>query len=290
MTDIVEPSQGEASSYQTSGAIKWAAHGDWIVPGNQDYLASVAGLTGTPLNAFGESHSASSYDVTIDTGESFIGGRWAARDAQTTVTLSSSTTGQVVYAGWAKASGDTVIVGKSGAFSSDDRKVAIWEFDSDGSGVTAARDRRPLGEQTNVTNARYETSDGSGATVDNAAALGGDDASQYVQVSRETAALPMAEIPAGEDAIALQMYVPDSKTLKIWRAGVIDQNASTLPSGLNIEVYNRLDSAIVISKNSKHSEGTPLATHDYGAVEMRVHNGTGSEVNASGYVTYSLES
>lgn len=289
MTDKVEPSQGAASSHQTSGAIKWAAHGDWIAPTDTDYLASVAGLTGTPLNAFGESHSSSSYDVTIDTGEAFIGGRWTARDTQTTVTLSSSTNGQVVYAGWAKASGDTAIVGKSGAFSSNDRKVAIWEFDSDGSGVTAARDRRPLGEQVNITNARYETSDGSGTAVDDAAALGGDDASQYVQVSRETATIPMTQIPNGEDAIGLQMFVPSGKTLNIWRAGVIDENAAGIPSGLYIEVYDINDSTTLISTNSKHAEGEPLASTGSGAVSMHVHNATGSQINASGYVTFSME-
>lgn len=140
MVDRVHPTQGEASSQLTSGAIKWAASSDWIVPSGTDYLAAFAGLSGTPLNGFGESHSSSSYDVTIDTGEGFVGGRWMARDTTTTVTLASSTTNQTVYAGWESSTADSVVIGLDSAFSSSDggRRTAIWEFDTDGSGVTSS--------------------------------------------------------------------------------------------------------------------------------------------------------
>lgn len=149
MTDKVHPTQGEASSQLTSGAIKWAAQTDWIVPSGEDYLAAFAGLSGTPLNGFQESHSASSYDVTIDTGEGFVGGRWCGRDVTTTVTLASSTNNQTVYAGWESSTANSVVIGLDSAFSSSDdgRQTEIWEFDTDGSGVTSStklHDNEPI--------------------------------------------------------------------------------------------------------------------------------------------------
>lgn len=123
----------------TSGVIKWAASSDWVVPAGEDYLATFDGLAGTPLNGFQESHSASSFDVDIDTGEAFVGGRWMARDdAPTTVTLDSGQTNQTVYAGWESSTANSVKIGLDSAFSSTDdgRRTPIWEFDTDGSGVT----------------------------------------------------------------------------------------------------------------------------------------------------------
>lgn len=141
MTQQVHPTQGEASSQLTSGAIKWATLSDWIVPSGTDYLASFAGLTGTPLNGFQESHTASSLDVTVDTGEAFVGGRWCAKDTQTTVTLAASTTNQTIYLGWASGSANTVVIGLDSAFSASDdgRRTQLYECDTDGSGVTAVR-------------------------------------------------------------------------------------------------------------------------------------------------------
>lgn len=138
MTERVHPTQGEASSQLTSGAIKWAAATDWIVPNGTDYLAAFAGLSGTPLNGFDESHTSTSFDVTIDTGEAFVGGRWMAKDTTTTVTLASSTSNQTIYAGWESSTGDSVVIGLDSAFSSTDdgRRTELYEADTDGSGVT----------------------------------------------------------------------------------------------------------------------------------------------------------
>ncbi len=128
------------SSQMTSGVIKWAASSDWVVPSGTDYLAAFDGLSGTPLNGFAESHSASSFDVTIDTGEAFVGGRWMGKDTTTTVTLASSTSNQTVYAGWESSTANSVVIGLDSAFSSTDdgRRTPIWEFNTDGSGVTSS--------------------------------------------------------------------------------------------------------------------------------------------------------
>lgn len=155
MTDKVIPSvQGDSDAFVVAQLIELGAGSSgWIQPSSSALLAdNVSSLdqTAVPLNAFNESHSSSSYDVTIDTGEGFVGGAWVARDVTTTVTLSSSTNNQTVYAGWDISATDTLIIGKSGAFASEDQKIPIWEFDTDGSGVTNADDKRQLGQSSDL--------------------------------------------------------------------------------------------------------------------------------------------
>lgn len=165
--DLVNPSvQRSADAYLTASAIMWAGASDpgWIAKTGNAYLADVEGMSNTPLNAFDESHSASSLTVTIDTGEGFVGGAWLARDNTTEVKLSSSTNNQSVYVGWNADGTNEVTIGKSGAFSSNDHKIEIWQFDTDASGVTSSSDQRTLGRDLGTytgTNNTYD-SDGDG--------------------------------------------------------------------------------------------------------------------------------
>ncbi len=145
MTDKVYHSfSRKYRSRAAATAIQYAGGSEgWVVPSNQRLMEDPEGDLATgSLNAFAESHSSSSFDVTVDTGEALIGGAYLARDSTTTVTLASSTTGQTVYVGWGDSQTDTVIIGKSGAFTSNDEKIPIWTFDTDGSGVTSATDER----------------------------------------------------------------------------------------------------------------------------------------------------
>lgn len=149
MTDKVYNSYSRTwRSRGAATAIQYGGGSDgWVVPSTQRLMEDPEGNLATgALNAFAETHSATSFDVTIDTGEALVGGAYLARDTTTTVTLSSSTTGQTVYVGWGDSQTDTVIIGKSGAFGANDRKIPIWTFDTDGSGVTSATDERNLGD------------------------------------------------------------------------------------------------------------------------------------------------
>lgn len=255
MTDRVHPTQGEASSQLTSGAIKWAAGSDWIVPSGTDYLAAFAGLSGTPLNGFEETHSSSSYDVTIDTGEGFIGGRWMARDTTTTVTLASSTTNQTVYAGWESSTADSVVIGLDSAFSSTDdgRRTEIWEFDTDGSGTTASRklhdnsmihpraeDADALGGVDSSNYARTDQNESFAGSV----SFGNDvsmNANNVESASRVTshANNALVEFDAGgsDDALALHTSGSGSSDVRIW-----DRSNSSFilqaHEGGNVEIPN----------------------------------------------------
>lgn len=139
MSDLVFPStEATIDRFVLPGIVQWAG-GDsdgWTVPSGTKKLAAAA------RNAFGESSSGASLDVTIDTGEGFVGGGWIDRDATTPVTLAASTADQIVYAGWDRSLQDTVIVGLAAAFAAEDAKMAIWQFDTDATGVTSATDLR----------------------------------------------------------------------------------------------------------------------------------------------------
>lgn len=150
MTDRVYPSKDAAIIGRRAAAAAELAGGSsegWVVPAADDprnLAADEPDIDETALNAFAESHSASSFDVTIDPGAALVGGSWLARDLASTVTLASSTANQTVYAGWDVSMSHTVIIGLSGAFNADDPRLPLWEFDTDGSGVTAATDVRNL--------------------------------------------------------------------------------------------------------------------------------------------------
>lgn len=181
MTDRVEPSPGTTvSSYELSGAIRYASiTRGWIVPSGEDYYASIAGLSGTPLSGFTVSSSSSSLTVTIDTGEAFIDGKWCARDTTTSVSLASGTDNQTVYAGWPAASGDTMIVGLDTAFPPEHGRVPIWTFDTDGSGVTREVNERDTDPNLSAINTQYDT-DRSGV-VDNSENLQGVGPDQFLR-------------------------------------------------------------------------------------------------------------
>lgn len=154
MTEKANPSINRpAEAFKTAGAIAYGGHGagGFVVDGANptDISTQDSGITEADLNAFAETSSASSFDVTIDGGEAFVFGSWLAIDTDTVVTLASSTAGQTVYAGWNKSGSNDVIVGLSSAFSNSsgdiDERIPLWTFDTDGSGVTSVTDERTIG-------------------------------------------------------------------------------------------------------------------------------------------------
>jgi len=195
VTDSVTPGDGvhDIDPYLTSGAIRYGA-GDWVVPSDQVEFADHEGLTATPLNAFDASHSASSMDVTIDTGEAFVVGSWIGRDTTTTVTLNAQTSNQTVYLGWKKGTSNAAVVGRESAFQTGWPKIAIWQFDTDGSGVVAARDQRAVGEQIDARN------EGSAATADTAAHVSGSNVDGQVYSAENADNADNSDALGGEPA------------------------------------------------------------------------------------------
>lgn len=159
MTEKANPSINRpAEAFKTAGAIAYGGHGSdgFVVDGANptDIAVQDGGIIEADLNAFAQTSSGASLDVTIDGGEAFVFGSWLAIDTDTTVTLAASTTNQTVYVGWNKSGADDVIVGLTADFSSatgdTDERIPLWTFDTDGSGVTNVVDARRIGYSIEV--------------------------------------------------------------------------------------------------------------------------------------------
>lgn len=148
MTDLVSPSFGSTARSRTvAAAIKYSggSQDGWVQPSSSRLVPDPEGNLATgALSAFSESHSGSSLDITINSGEGLVGGAYLARDTNTTVTLASSTNNQSIYVGWEDGVEDSVIIGLSSDFTSDDPKMEIWQADTDSNGVTSTSDQRNL--------------------------------------------------------------------------------------------------------------------------------------------------
>lgn len=189
MTDVVTLSVDHTTSpIEASRTFEHGGHSEgWVVPDTMELLTDINSSLGAgPLNQFNETSSGTSYDVTIETGEAIVGGAGLARDVTTTVTLSANTAGQTVYVGWSHQSNDTVRIGLAGDFVSDDPRIPLYSYDTDGSGVTNVVDERTLGETINVKNERYES--GGAGSVDNAENLGGNPPASYLRTDANDAA------------------------------------------------------------------------------------------------------
>lgn len=147
MTDIVFPSPGRGAVPDEWAAISRYGHGDsagWVVDPSRRLVSSLydSNITSGALGGFAVvSSPSSSFDVDIDTGEALVGGRYVARDTQTTVTLPSNSTTTIVV-GVNQQTRDGVVVDTSGT---PDIELALADVTTDGSGVTGTTDRRVEG-------------------------------------------------------------------------------------------------------------------------------------------------
>jgi len=155
MSDLVNPSVNRpAEAFLTAGAIAYGGGNSegWIVRGSSPSELAIdsAAITEGNLNTFAETSSGASLNVDIDPGEAFIFGAWTAIDVSTSVTLDASTANQTVYVGWDTNASNRVIVGLDVAFDATtpdiDKKIPLYDFDTDGTGVTSVTDRRTIGK------------------------------------------------------------------------------------------------------------------------------------------------
>jgi len=194
MTDVVEPSNDRVPADPSVARARQRAGGreSYVAKSGEPLLKDEAGdfnpndsLGAGADNEFAiASQSGSSLDVTIDGGEAVVEGAILARDTQTTVTLAASTNNQTVYLGYDRDLNDTVIIGLDADFAAEDRRMPIFDFDTDGSGVTSVTDRRQLGA----------LAIGAGATAE-----GGDTATS---VGRDATASGSDATAVGEDSEA----------------------------------------------------------------------------------------
>jgi len=180
MTEKANPSTNRpAEAFKTAGAIAYGGSDEgFISPSNKPTEISIqdSDIDESNLNAFDETSTSSSLDVTLDGGEAFVFGSWLAKDTQTSVSLDADTDGQTVFVGWNKSGTDDVIVGLADAFSSaagdTDERIPLFSFDTDSSGVTNVVDERSFDQ---ISADSVEQGAGSGLDADT---LDGQEASE----------------------------------------------------------------------------------------------------------------
>jgi len=288
MVEKANPSPNRpAEAFATAGAIAYGGSVDgFIVDGTEPTDISIqdVDLNEGLYDTFSQSSSTSSLTVSIAGGEAFVFGSWLAIDDTTTVSLDASTTGQTVYIGWNKDSSNDVIIGTDNAFSSaasdTDQRIPLYEFDTDGSGVTNVTDLRQVGKKDVVSAldvaeelqvpAYADTSDATGAEdsiilVDGSGTqtfgLYSYDGSQYVKVgnSDEEIESIIASIITGGSSIET-VYDDASDSITINNTGAyFDEDArdaigEALIGGANISVTDDDPNDEIIINTSALSE------------------------------------
>jgi hypothetical protein len=160
MTEKVNPSRNRpAVGFSTSGAIAYGGqgHSDGFIvdPSEPTGIAQQdPAINHTQFDGFDEQSSSSSLDVTIGPGEAFVFGSWIAKDSDTIVTVPQSTLDGVIYLGWDKTDNDEIIIGTNSDFNNDandyDKRMPLFEFNSNTNGVTDITDLREIGYSSEV--------------------------------------------------------------------------------------------------------------------------------------------
>lgn len=259
MTQKVNPSQNRpANAFETAGAISQGGGVDtgYVVDGaSPTELSSNDGdITEGNLDSFSESSSGASLSVTINAGEAFVYGSWVVKDTSTNVSLAASTSNQTVYVGWDNTAADTVIIGTSGDFAAEDQKIPIWEYDTDGSGVTATTDLRTIGKENATTSGVASDSN----QYDGLAPSDGT-AGEFLSTDGTNALWTAEPLSDLEFADGTTTITESSNTTS---SGIVYADDYTVQSGVTVTVSDIL---IVIASNSITVDGTIDATGAGGA-------------------------
>jgi hypothetical protein len=259
MTEKANPSINRpVEAFKTAGAIAYGGSDEgFISPSNSPTEISVQddGINEAQLNAFDETSSGSSLDVTLDGGEAFVFGSWLAIDSSTSVSLAADTVGQTVSVGWNKNGADDVIVGLDAAFSSAsgdaDQKIPLFTFDTDSSGVTNVADERSFDQ---IAASSVEQGAGSGLDADTldgveASELGGGDiANSGTVVTTSTDEIDFTDnLVASDDGDGTSTVTLDSTvSADLFEAEDLFIHGKTLESGETITIGS--DSGAVVSE------------------------------------------
>lgn len=158
MTERAAPgAQGSTVRNIEHGEMANVLTGGFIVPADEPTFSAQRwdALDETAFQEFDADYSSSSLDVTIQPGEAFVKG-WLATDETYDIELDSFEDGQTVILAWdadavysdeiheSRNEADNVIVTLEQDLTVNVPYIPIWEFDTDGDGVTSAINRRVI--------------------------------------------------------------------------------------------------------------------------------------------------
>ena len=289
MTDLVNPSPNRPISASiTAATIARAAHapgGGWVVPNDESVIEA------SPLNAFAPELSSSDLTVQVDTGEAIVGGVYLGRDTTSSVTLAASSADQMVYVGADLSQPDTVIAGLAGDFASDDPRIPVATYTTDGSSVTNAADQRLVDEQVDVPNLRYEGADATAvASATSTQNVAGRSATALVR-DAQTASLPVGRIPSADSA-RIPEYVPSGMDLNLVGITLIAPDG-TVPTDVSAHVYDETGTSQFATSNRRTTGtlDTPLVTlaGEQAPVLFTIDNDSGDSQHVGALFSYIKE-
>ena len=156
MTERAQPgAQGSTMRNIEIGEATGSITDGFIVPSSDPTFSAQRwdNLNEGQFDEFDASYSSSSLTVTIQPGEAFVKG-WLATDESHDVALESFEDGQEIRLGWdadsvysddihtTREEADRVLIRHEQNWPDNMPYIPIWEFDTDGDGVTGAIDRR----------------------------------------------------------------------------------------------------------------------------------------------------
>lgn len=278
MTDRVQPGALGSRTYpmEVGDAVGQFSPG-WIVPASDPTLSAErwAGIDETAFTEFDATYGGGSLDVDIGPGEAFVSG-WLARDISTTITLAASTAGQTIVLGWnpdatyddqvhaTRDEADEVFISLESDAQDDDPYVPIWEFDTDGSGVTDVTDLRDLGPTHRPD--RLETK------------------SARITQGRGFLGLPVHHVEY-EDGLAdeeiARFSLEADSVLEVWSLEVKLKGGGTNVD-FSVDIYDVTNASVIASTTDKAVGGAdPVGESGPGAtIIVRVSNATGGPVEA----------
>lgn len=265
---------GETTGQYTDG---------WIVPAEEPTLSAqrYTSLDEMAFNEFDATYAVDSMTVTIGPGEAFVDG-WLARDVATDIELATDTADQTVVIGWdpdaiyddqqhaIRDEADRVIVNLERNVDETHPNVAVWEFDTDGTGVTNVTDRRTVGQD-----------------LDAKRLTGKSRVEHLVDSPNGTPPIALLE---DTESVEITVVVPDGETLKVYRWGVYNIANGTAPTGLRAELLDGGDT-VQANENTTDTESTdpasPVVSHTNSSgspsvFKLRAYNATGNNYTIDG--------
>lgn len=138
MTELTRPSGNTTSdAYAESLAVRYGGNTQgFVVPPDETlFVNENPYMDDGPYSGFTLVNT-SGLQVTIGTGEAVVAGRLMARDEHTQVHLPEFSSG-VIAVGWTPREADSFIIKPASDFGEYDQYIPLWEFDTDGSGVSS---------------------------------------------------------------------------------------------------------------------------------------------------------
>ena len=290
MTQKVNPSpQRPAGSFETAGAIAYGGGSieGYVIPSAETTELAIqdSSIDQTSLNAFTETHTSSSLNVSIDGGEAFVFGAWVCIDTTTSITLAQNTQNQTIFIGWDKNQPNNTIIGTKSNFATTsldtDKKIPLYSIDTDSNGVTNVTDKRQIGKSQTLEKVTVNNLNANTATID------GIEIPNQLRDSRNAINQLFIDNARQDFELGLNIIDMDDGQFEIYA----NNNQIVETSNVNINFGSPINGNGIVSLKSGETKGfTEHSIEDYGLLPNTIVVTDDINTNPSnGTIKYNIE-